>query len=156
MPDPKMFSAVEAAGEAFQIDPAVPGNVIAYRFGRRNVADDWLSPLRRATGGGFPQPLNWNEIALLQTSYGSKAETAAGNSFLSIATDHASLFNNGEVWVQNIIRETPDLGQFSIPFAAVRRPRPTKLISKQETEWLFYDGNNPLLNYLVAWLANPY
>jgi hypothetical protein len=66
------------------------------------------------------------------------------------------LFAHGEVWVQNILRAVPDLAHFSVPFARVFRPSPTKLISKQETEWLYYDGDATLLSCLTAFQVNPY
>jgi hypothetical protein len=72
-----------------------------------------------------------------------------------VATDYNALYDNGESWVQKILQTVPTLGVFIVPFNTLYRPSPTKLISKQETEWLYFDGNNPITAYLSQWQNNP-
>lgn len=158
MPAPKNFSVENADEEAYIIDNNHPTHVICYRFGDRTKDNDWLTAKRRETGGDFvlPGDIALNDWALKQSSYGSKSEGAKDNPFLSIATDYASCFQNGEGWVQEIIRNVPDMGVFSIPFELVYRPSPTKSISKMETEWLYCDSVSTITTHLVEWRVNPY
>ncbi|WP_414447868.1 hypothetical protein AB4851_14920 [Burkholderia sp. 22PA0099] len=158
MPTPKNFSPITANGETYTLDPARPNHVILYRFGNAAVPRDWLSRMRQAHPGGFPMlsPPALNEWALKQTSYGSQAEGIEGNPFVSVATSYQALYDHGEGWVQKIIQNTPNLVSFSAPFNMVFRPSPTKLISKSETEWLYYDGVTPMLSCDdVTTIANP-
>jgi hypothetical protein len=156
VPLPKNFSPVIAGNEPFHLAPGT-NNVYVYRFADQAVANDWLSRKRQASNGGFARPANsvLNDWAIKQSSYGSKAEGIADNPFLSVATDYNTLFANAEIWVQKILKTAPTLGVFVVPYTTLFRPSPTKLISIQETEWLFYDGDNPLTSYLGQWLANP-
>lgn len=158
MPSPKNFSANNAANEAYALDPQDNTKVLVYRFGDRTKPRNWSSWKRTASEGDFDRPSNstLNDWAIKQSSYGSKSENAKDNPFISVATDHASLYENGEVWVQDILEKTPDMGVFSVPFDLLFRPSPTKLVSKTETEWLFYDGDDSMTDYLVRWEDNPY
>jgi len=158
MPNPRNFSVLNANGENYVIDPMDPAKVKLYRFGDRNKPQNWLSPRRQANNGNYPRLSNadLNDWAIKQCSYGSASENAQDNPFLSMATSYADLFQNGEVWAQGILRQVPDLGEFSVPFDRVYRSSPTKTISKMETEWVYYDGGEPLLNWLVNFIANPY
>ncbi|MDF8263556.1 hypothetical protein [Luteipulveratus flavus] len=155
MPAPKTFSAANAAGESFRTGAG--GAVYIYRFGDQNVGRDWLSRKRQGAGGNFPAPAanTLNDWALKQSSYGSQSEGIADNPFISVATDYDELYNHGEGWVQKILQTVPTLGEFLVPPATLYRPSPTKLISKSETEWLFYDGDHPIADYLVGWQVNP-
>ncbi len=155
MPAPKTFTPANATGETFQVDPN--GNVYAYRFGDQNQAWDWLSRRRQAANGNFPQPTptELNDWALKQSSYGSQSEGIDDNPFISVATDYESLYSNGEGWVQKILQSVPTLGVFLVPPGSLYRPSPTKSISKMETEWLYYDGQAPIGNYVQSWQANP-
>ena len=157
MTSPKNFSKDNAKDERFELDPHKPDHVIIYRFGDRSKDHDWLSRRRQKHGDfGRPSANELNDWAIKQSSYGSKSEGIEDNPFLSVATDYKTLFDHGEGWVQTILREVPDLAVFSAPFGDLYRPSPTKLISKQETEWLYYDGSSPILHKLVKWVANPY
>jgi hypothetical protein len=158
MPTPKNFSAMNAGNENFIIDPNNVNDVILFRFGDRNKPGNWASTRRSAAAGNFARPSNTdlNDWAIKQSSYGSSSENNADNPYLSVVTSYADLFAHGEGWVQNILRAVPDLARFSVPFARVFRPSPTKLISKQETEWLYYDGDATLLSCLTGWQVNPY
>ncbi|MCA9655042.1 MAG: hypothetical protein H6712_27430 [Myxococcales bacterium] len=158
MPSPKTFSVLEAANEPYDLDVNHADRVILYRFGNRTMDWDWLSRKRQANGGAFATPPGTllNEWALKQSSFGSNSEGIQDNPYLSMATSYQRLFDQGEGWVQDILRSVPHLGVFSVPFRYVHRPRPTKSISKMETEWLYYDGDEELLGYLVEWRDNPY
>lgn len=158
MGNPKTFSTFEAGAERYTLDPNRADHVFLFRFGNRTVDRDWRSRKRQGSGGGFPMVSGslLNEWAIKQTSFGSNSEGIEENPYLSMATSYQDLFDNGEVWVQNILRGTPHLGVFSVPFTYVHRPKPTKSISRAETEWLYYDGDRLLLDYLVEWRANPY
>lgn len=158
MPNPKNFSVENAEDETFQLDPNDNTRVLIYRFGDRTKPRNWSSWKRTESNGNFMRPSNseLNDWAIKQSSYGSKSENAKDNPFISVATDPASLYNNGEIWVQQILQETPDMGVFSVPFDRLFRPSPTKSVSKMETEWLFYDGDDSLTDYLVGWQVNPY
>lgn len=153
---PKTFSQSNAAGESYQLSGI--DKVIVYRFGNRDHSFDWLSRKRQTMGGNFPMlsQSKLNDWAIKQSSYGSQSENAQDNPFISVATDYGVLYRNGEGWVQKIIQSTPHLGVFAVPFSALYRPNPTKLISKQETEWLYYDGDNPITDYLIEWRDNPF
>lgn len=155
---PKTFSPLEAGTERYQLDPNQADRVFLFRFGNSMVDRDWRSRKRQASGGGFPMVSDseLNQWAILQSSYGSSSEGIENNPYLSMATSYLDLFHNGEGWVQSILCGVPHLGVFSVPFKYVYRPRPTKGISKMETEWLYYDGDRLLLDYLVEWRANPY
>lgn len=63
-----------------------------------------------------------------------------------------------QAWAKR--RETglsePDLGIFVVPFATLMRPSINSDATKKETEWLYFDGGAPLLDYLDSWLPNPY
>jgi hypothetical protein len=157
MTAPKTFSEDNASGERYELDRNNRDHVIVYRFGDQHKDRDWLSRRRQKHGDFGPLPASeLNDWALKQSSYGSQSEDIENNPFLSMATDYESLFKNGEGWVQKILEGVPDLGIFSAPFADIYRPSPTKLISKQETEWLYYDGRSPLLHKLVKWVDNPF
>ena len=155
MPTPKTFAPANAAGEAYRTEPN--GEVWVYRFGDQNQAWDWLSRKRQGAGGNFPAPTanDLNDWALKQSSYGSSSEGIEGNPFISVATDFESLYANGEGWVQKILQSVPTLGVFLVPPGALYRSSPTKLISKSETEWLFYDGGAPITQYVQEWRDNP-
>ncbi|RCK69438.1 hypothetical protein DT076_11180 [Desertihabitans brevis] len=155
MPAPKTFSPEAAVGESFRLDAS--GRVYVYRFGDRSKGIDWLSRRRQGAGGGFPRPgpEELNDWALKQSSYGSSSENVADNPFLSVATDPDALYAHGEGWVQKILEAAPTLGVFLVPAGALFRPSPTKLISRSETEWLYYDGDAPITDHLEEWLANP-
>ncbi|MFZ0710111.1 MAG: hypothetical protein WAM53_08745 [Terrimicrobiaceae bacterium] len=158
MPNPKNFAPNNAVNENYVIDANNPANVILYRFGDRNKPLDWLSRKRQANHGNYVRPSDseLNDWAILQCSYGSKSENAENNPFLSTATNYADLFQNGEIWVQGILRQVPDVAEFSVPFDRVFRSSPTKTISKTETEWVYYDGDEELLHWLVRFIDNPY
>ena len=155
MPVPKTFTPQNAGGEAYTTDPN--GNVRIYRVGDRSVARDWLSRRRKGAGGNFPglAATDLNDWALKQSSYGSESEGIADNPFISVATDPDALFDNGEGWVQKILQTVPTLGVFVVPPGSLYRPSPTKLISRHETEWLYYDSAAPITDYLESWSANP-
>jgi hypothetical protein len=138
--------------------PLVQDKVLVYRFGDRNKAIDWLSRRRQKENGSFTKPKDsaLNDWALKQSSYGSQSENVEENPFISVATSYETLYNDGEVWVQKILKEVPHIGVFSVPFDELYRPRPTKLISKKETEWLYYDGTNAIMTYFKEWKDNPY
>jgi hypothetical protein len=155
MPTPKTFTPAHAAGETFSVDPN--GDVYVYRFGDQGQARDWLSRRRQAANGNFALPTanDLNDWALKQSSYGSQSEGVANNPFISVATDYESLFTNGEGWVQKILQSVPTLGVFLVPAGSLYRPSPTKSISKMETEWLYYDGQAPITDYVDSWQANP-
>ncbi|MEM9453038.1 MAG: hypothetical protein AAGF11_02580 [Myxococcota bacterium] len=158
MPQPKIFSVSNAGAENYTLDLNRADHVIIYRFGNSTVERDWLSRMRQTNRGGFTvsSGATLNEWALKQTSYGSNSEGIQSNPFLSVATSYDDLFAYGEGWVQEILKQVPHLGVFSVPFTSVYRPRPTKLISRQETEWLYFDGDAELLSTLVEWRDNPY
>ncbi|WP_080002568.1 hypothetical protein [Burkholderia ubonensis] len=158
MAKPKNFSPANAEGENYELDPKRPEHVIVYRFGNKDIPHDWLSRKRQEAGGNYPRPSDQdlNDWALKQSSYGSSSENAQDNPFLSVATSYTDLFNNGEVWVQKILEKAPNLVKLSVPFATVFRSSPTKLISKSETEWLYYDGDASLLSNNPEILPNPY
>lgn len=155
MPAPKTFTREAAGDEPFRM--ADNDHVYVYRFGDEHTAHDWLSRRRQAAGGNFPAPPpnELNDWALKQSSYGSQSENAEDNPFISVATDYETLYENGEVWVQGILRTVPTLGVFLVPAGTLYRPSPTKSISKMETEWLYYDGGAPITAHLQEWRANP-
>jgi len=66
------------------------------------------------------------------------------------------LKQHGDPWVQNLLKVIPDLGVFVVPFVFVNRPSINSTATKNETEWLYYDGQKPLLDCLLEWRANPY
>jgi hypothetical protein len=158
MANPKNFSQLTAYGETYTLDPDNANHVILYRFGNAAVPRDWLSRMRQAHPAGFPMPslVALNDWALKQTSFGSQSEGIEGNPFVSVATSYQTLYEHGETWVQKILQSAPNLVSFSAPFDMVFRPSPTKLISKAETEWLYYDGVTPMLDCpRVTTIANP-
>lgn len=133
-------------------------NLIVYRFGNRATAWDWTSPKRQAQGGNFARPSDTklNQLALSQVRFGRKGVAANDTPFVSVATNYEALYNHGEAWVQKLLKVVPDLGVFVVPFATVMRPGINSHATKVETEWLYYDGDNPLLDYLDEWRTNPY
>lgn len=131
-------------------------NLKVYRFGDRGKAYDWTSPKRQSQGGNFQRPQNLNGLALSQVRFGRKGAVGADTPFVSVATNFQALHDNGEAWVQNLLTVVPDLGVFVVPFATVMRPGINSHATKVETEWLFYDGDSALLDYLQEWRPNPY
>ena len=129
-----------------------------YRFGDRGKDYDWTSPKRQATGGNFPRPTDFklNDFALSQVRFGRKGVVGPDTPFVSIATSYEKLYEHGEPWVQELLKVVPDLGVFVVPFAAVMRPSINSSATKNETEWLYYDGDQALLGHLQAWRVNPY
>ncbi|OYD80855.1 hypothetical protein [Azospirillum brasilense] len=158
MPKPKNFSVENAAGERFQLDASQPGHVLVYRFADKAKATDWKSRRRNTTGGGFAKPSDavLNDWAIKQSSFGSQSENTNDNPFLSVATDYETLYARAEGWVKKILETAPDLGIFSVPYDKLYRPSPTKPLSREETEWLYYDGDDELETHLASWAANPY
>ncbi|TWA76577.1 hypothetical protein FBZ83_118116 [Azospirillum brasilense] len=158
MPNPKNFSAMNAAGERYGLDPHRAGHVLVYRFADKAKATDWRSRRRNTVGGGFAKPSDpvLNDWALKQSSFGSQSENSNDNPFVSVATDYETLYARAEGWVKKILETAPDLGVFSVPYDKLYRPSPTKPLSKEETEWLYYDGDVELMTCLQSWLANPY
>jgi len=158
MPSPKTFSTANVTGERYTLDPAKPGHVLVYRFADKAKATDWRSRRRNTVGGGFAKPSDsvLNDWALKQSSYGSQSENSNDNPFLSVATNYEVLYDRAEGWVKKILETAPDLGVFSVPYDKLYRPSPTKPLSKEESEWLYYDGDAELVSYLKTWAANPY
>ncbi|MFC5356258.1 hypothetical protein [Azospirillum himalayense] len=158
MPSPKTFSTATAAGERYTLDPAKAGQVLVYRFADKAKATEWRSRRRNTVGGGFAKPgdSSLNDWAIKQSSFGSQSENSNENPFVSVATDYETLYARAEGWVKKILEAAPDLGVFSVPYDKLYRPSPTKPLSKEETEWLYYDGNTELETYLQSWVANPY
>lgn len=133
-------------------------NLKVYRFGDRGKDWDWTSPKRQATRGNFPRPTDFklNDFALSQVRFGRKGTVGPNTPYVSIATNYQKLHDHGEPWVQELLRVVPDLGVFVVPFATVMRPSINSSATKNETEWLYYDGDQPLLHYLQEWRQNPY
>ncbi|TWA62101.1 hypothetical protein FBZ82_116114 [Azospirillum brasilense] len=158
MPNPKNFSAMNAAGERYGLDPHRADHVLVYRFADKAKATDWRSRRRNTVGGGFAKPSDsaLNDWAIKQSSFGSQSENSNDNPFVSVATDYETLYARAEGWVKKILETAPDLGVFSVPYDKLYRPSPTKPLSKEETEWLYYDGDVELMADLQSWLANPY
>jgi hypothetical protein len=129
-----------------------------YRFGDQSKAIDWTSPKRQAVGGNFPRPSDGtlNDLALSQVRFGRKGTLGSATPFISVATSYAALFKHGEPWVQNLLKKVPDLGVFDVPFSSVMRPGINSHATKAETEWLYFDGAQPITAYLLEWRANPY
>jgi hypothetical protein len=97
-----------------------------------------------------------NDAALMQVRFGRKSDLGNDVPFISVATDYTALEQNGEIWVQNLLKIVPDLGVFIVTFQYVNRPSINSSCTKQETEWLYYDGDHPILDYLDEWRPNPY
>lgn len=145
------------AGRTATVVP--PGDfVLVYRFGDSNHPQDWSSPRRASTGGNFPRPTD-NELfdeAHLQTHFGRNSTSGNNAPFVSVAISHECLRDNGEGWVQGILENVPHMGIFRVPFASLFRPSPISSATRQETEWLYFDGDVPIQNYLLQFIANPY
>jgi hypothetical protein len=134
--------------------------VTVYRFGDRDQAWDWLSPCRQQMSGGFarPTPSLLNDRAMFQVRFGRKSDPKVMTDipFVSVATSYSRLFDRGEPWVQEILRTVPHLGVFVVPFSCVMRPSINSHASRAETEWLYYDGDEPITQYVTEWRDNPY
>jgi hypothetical protein len=160
MTKPKNFTSAGAPPEPFKLDPSDPNRVLIYRFGDRNNPSNWQSGKRKSAGGDFPMPSDdkLNDFALKQTSFGFQSDEGSELPFLSVATDIDWLKKNGESWVEKLLAAVPDYGTFSVPFKYVYRPSVTKSISKQETEWLYYDGEKPISHsdWKPVWQPNPF
>lgn len=133
-------------------------NLKVFRFGDRGKDYDWTSPKRQGQRGNFARPTNMqlDGLALSQVRFGRKGAVGADTPFISVATNYEALYQHGEPWVQELLKNVPDLGVFVVPFNEVMRPGINSHATRTETEWLFYDGNAALLTYLHQWLPNPY
>jgi RHS repeat-associated protein len=151
----KTFGKDTAAGEKYELS-ADGTKVKIYRFGDQKQEWDWESRNRQDSNGNFAEPSDLNSWAIKQSSFGSGSENPTKNPFISIATDHESLSHSSDPWVQKIVKESPDLRVMEVPPEMLVRPRPTKPLSKTETEWLFYDGDNSMGQFHSEWVPNPY
>ncbi|MEY4766805.1 MAG: hypothetical protein RI907_3478 [Pseudomonadota bacterium] len=133
-------------------------NIKIFRFGNKGVAWDWTSPKRQGVQGNFPRASDptLNGLALSQVRFGRKGAVGPETPFVSVATNYQALYENGEPWVQELLKCVPDLGVFIVPFDTLMRPGINSHATVKETEWLYYDGGAPLLSYLHKWLPNPY
>lgn len=133
-------------------------NLRIFRFGDKGKDYDWTSPKRQGEGGNFERPSNnrLNSLALSQVRYGRKGQLGKETPFVSVATNYEALYENGEPWVQKLLAKVPNLGVFDVPFETVMRPGINSHATKTETEWLYYDGDTALLDYLTHWETNPY
>jgi len=131
-------------------------NLKVYRFGDRGKSYDWTSPQRQAAGANFARPTDFrlNQMALSQVRFGRGGVDTGP--FVSVATSHQALRGSPDPWVQKILASAPDLGVFVVPFSIVMRPSINSDATKKETEWLVFDGDAPLLDYLQGWEPNPY
>jgi RHS repeat-associated protein len=151
----KTFGKDTASGEKYELS-ADGTKVKIYRFGDKDKSYDWESRSRQEHQGDFSEPSDMNSWAIKQSSFGSGSDNPTKNPFISIATDHETLSHSSDPWVQKIVKESPDLRVMEVPPEALIRPRPTKPLSKAETEWMFYDGDGAMNKYHSTWLPNPY
>ncbi len=157
MPKPKNFSPANAEQGNFKL--AANDHVYVYRYGNWDESNNWSSRRRsKNNGNGFPKPSDGdlNDWALKQSSYGSESEGIENNPFISVATSFDVLKNKGDVWVQKIVETAPHIGEFKVPYSSLFRPSPTKLISKEETEWLYFDGEKKIKENECQKRSNPY
>ncbi|MDH3909950.1 MAG: hypothetical protein OEU09_01550 [Rhodospirillales bacterium] len=133
-------------------------NLKIYRFGDSGKDYDWTSPKRQKSKGNFDRQTNrdLHALALSQVRFGRKGAVGDDTPFVSVATNYKALHDNGEPWVQELLKKVPNLGVFSVPFGTVMRPGINSHATKSETEWLFYDGDAALITYLVEMIDNPY
>lgn len=144
--------------QPFSLVSGTNDRVVVYRFGNRASNADWESyPRQTNTLQNCPtDDGKLNDLALKFTSFGKQSDESKISPFLPVVTDPKTFNEKCESWVQKILAGSPDLGVFGVPFTELVRPSPTKLISKDETEWLFYDANARITTYLIQWRPNPY
>ncbi|MBP2330551.1 RHS repeat-associated protein [Kibdelosporangium banguiense] len=152
----KTFGKDTAGNEKYELSEDGT-KVKIYRFGDQSKPYDWESKSRwNNDHNDFTQPDDLNSWAIKQSSFGSGSEGANKNPFISIATDPGSLAKSNDPWVQKIVKESPDVRVMEVPAELLVRPRPTKPISKEETEWLFYDGDYKMSDFHKEWQPNPF
>lgn len=152
----KTFGHNNATGEKYELSEDGT-KVKVYRFGDQGKQWDWESKNRwNNDHNGFQEPNSLNDWAIKQSSFGSGSENAGQNPLISVATDPDSLRKSNDPWVQKILNESPDLRVMEVPPESLIRPKPTKPISKEETEWMFYDGDSSMNNFHSEWRPNPF